>query len=63
MRRSQSATCHSPEFYVTEEYDFILFGITLYHSERIIKGPLYDRREARKYVKKLRAIHNLKYSL
>lgn len=48
MRRSQSATFHSPEFYVTEEYDFVLFGITLYHGERIVKGPFWDKREARK---------------
>lgn len=59
IRRSHSATSLTPEFYVTEEYDFTLFGITLFHNEKIVKGPFWDRREAKKYMKYLRSLKNL----
>lgn len=59
LRQSHSETMYSPAFYVIEEYEVILFGITLYHGEKIVKGPFWDKRAAKRYMKYLRVTKNL----
>lgn len=59
VRSQKSAYSLSREFYVTEEYEYQVFGFPIYHTEKILKGPFWDQKVAKKYAKNVRATKNL----